>query len=354
MPHQLRIVLTILLAGCAGNHTTTTTVEPPPPTACTFTNPIAAGADPWVVKKDGFYYYVQSRDNAIWISKTQNLTDIGKGAVRVWSAPASGWNRTNIWAPELHFVDGRWYIYYAGGSGGPPFISQRSGVLEAATDDPQGAWTDRGMLYTGDDVAGQTDNKWAIDLTVDTIAGQLYAIWSGWEQNATTDKTPQQLYIARMSNPYTIASNRVMLSAPTASWEIGPELDLQEGPEVLRHGSDAFVVYSTRDSWLPSYALGQLRLTPGADPMNAASWTKSSGPVFTGAGAVYGVGHASFTTSPDGAESWIVYHTKTSTAPGWDRVVQMQKFGWSAGGAPDFGTPAQPGVRLAQPSGECR
>ena len=70
-------------------------------------------------------------------------------AKAVWSAPDTGWNRTNIWAPELHYAEGRWYIYYAGGRRGPPFTSQHAGVLQSASDDPFGPYTSRGMLYTG-------------------------------------------------------------------------------------------------------------------------------------------------------------------------------------------------------------
>lgn len=245
---------------------------------CTFTNPLGPGADPWVVRQGSAYYYAESRNNAIWVHKTGWLTTIMNDGVAVWTAPDSGWNHTNIWAPELHYIDGKWYIYYAGGSSGPPFITQHAGVLEAATDDPQGAYIDRGMLYTGDDIAGQTNNVWSIDLTVDRVGSQLYAVWSGWEQNATTDRTPQHLYIAKMANPYTISSNRAKISSPTASWEIGPELNLEEGPELLFHAGQTFIIYSARESWLPDYRLGATSSATGGSRAAAtrASRTSSS------------------------------------------------------------------------------
>ena len=87
--------------------------------------------------------------------------------------------------------------------------------------------------------------------------------------------------------------------------------------------------------------------------MDPASWTKS-GPVFTGTTSVHGVGHASFTKSPDGTEDWIVYHSKRSTTPGWDRVIRMQEFRWSTDGAPDFGTPVEPNRYIPMPSGQCQ
>ena len=210
------------------------------------------------------------------------------------------------------------------------------------------------MLYTGDDIAGGSNNVWAIDLTVHSINGQLYAVWSGWDQNAATDKTPQNLYIARMSSPTTISTNRVKLASPDQSWESGPELPLEEGPEFLEHNGNIFIIYSTNDSWLPSYQRGELRMTSAtADPLSASSYVKV-GPVFSGTTDVYGVGHASFTVSPDGTEDWIVYHSKKDPAPGWNRAIRTQKFTWNTDGSPNFGVPVPSSRALAMPSGQCK
>ena len=353
-PSTVAGALLAFTIGCAGG-TGANPVEPPPVPQCAFTNPLAPGADPWVVRQDGSYYYIRSRDNGIWISRSTKLSDVVTSQMtRVWAAPATGWNSMNVWAPELHFIDGRWYIYYAAGSSGPPFITQHAGVLESAGADALGPYTDRGALYTGDSLGTGQGDRWSIDLTVARINGQQYAIWSGWAQNASTDRTPQQLYIARMSNPWTISSNRVMLSAPVESWERGTELDLEEGPEVLQHDTSSFVLYSTRESWLKDYRLGQLRLaSTTADPMVPTNWTKS-GPVFSGTTGVFGVGHASFTTSPDNREAWVIYHSKVSETPGWDRVVRAQKFTWGTSGEPVFGTPVLTGEKTTKPSGECQ
>ena len=344
----LALLLPVLLgaANCGGS------AGPTSPNACTFTNPLANGQDPWVVRQGGYYYYVKSQGIQILVQRMANLTELGTSATPVWTAPDTGWNRTNVWAPELHYIDGRWYIYYAAGRAGPPYIYQHAGVLQSAGSDAMGPYVDKGMLYTGDSVATGAHNVWAIDLTVERLNGQLYAVWSGWADTASTDKTPQNLYIAPMSDPMTISGNRVLISAPTESWEVGTQLSLDEGPEFLLHGGQTFIIYSTNESWLPAYKLGQLRLTSGADPLNEASWVKS-GPVFTGTANVYGVGHASFTTSPDSTEDWIVYHSKVDPSPGWNREVRTQKFGWKADGSPDFGTPVASGQPIAVPSGKC-
>ncbi|HYW36391.1 MAG TPA: glycoside hydrolase family 43 protein [Balneolaceae bacterium] len=313
------------------------------------------GQDPWVIKHHDYYYFIESRNGGIYISRNKKLTNIKKHEKKIWTPPSHGWNQANIWAPELHFVHGKWYIYYAAApKAGSPFIHQRSGVLQSASKNPFGKWKNKGQLYTGNDIQDRTNNIWAIDLTVANIHHQLYAIWSGWRKNRDTDHTQQNLYIAKMKNPWTISSNRVKISSPTASWEQGPQLNLEEGPEVLKHKNKVFIIYSTQDSWLKTYKLGQLKLAgPKANPMDPSNWVKS-GPVFKGTKKVYGVGHASFTTSPDGAQHWIVYHTKADSTPGWDRRIEMKKFSWNKNGAPDFGTPPAPGETLKVPSGQCK
>ncbi|MCW3089912.1 MAG: glycoside hydrolase [Ferruginibacter sp.] len=320
-----------------------------------FTNPVANGADPWVIKHDLYYYTCQSsagtNGKGISVSKSAQLTKPGP-PVQVWNTPAAGWNSSLVWAPELHRIGNRWYIYYAAGKAGPPFIYQRSGVLESVTDDPQGKYIDKGMLKTGIDSNDSTGTVWAIDMTVSEIKGKLYGVWSGWEKNAVTDKTSQHLYIAEMSNPWTISTKRVKISCPDQPWERGGPLDLNEGPQFLKHNGEIFIIYSTRESWTPEYRLGQLRLKDTAGSvLDRGNWEKT-GPVFQGTDSVAGTGHACFTTSPDGKEWWIYYHAKKSVKPGWQRNVRLQKFTWRRDGSPDFGIPVPTATPMNVPAGE--
>ena len=308
----------------------------------TFTNPLRDGADPWITKYDGRYYTCFKSGRGIAVTESDDMTRFERERV-VWQPADSGaWNSFNIWAPELHRLRGKWYIYYAAAPvPGSPFTGQRTGVLECDT--PLGDYRDRGMLYTGDDPDGKTDNIWAIDMTIFEHRGELYAVWSGWERQRDTDATDQLLYIARMESPTRIGP-RILLSRPDQPWEQGDHISLQEGPSALRHGDDLFIVYSTRGSWSRHYKLGQLRLrTPDSDPLNPASWIKS-GPVFTGNDRIHGVGHASFTTSPDGREHWIYYHSKKDTVHNWGRDVRLQRFDFDATGNPRFGAARRAGA----------
>jgi len=253
-------------------------------------------------------------------------------------APAApAWNCAEVWAPELHFLEGRWYLYYAADAG--ENSSHRMGVLRARTDDPLGEWDDLGALDTG--------GRWAIDGTVLAQGGRLYFLWSGWPGD---HDGRQDLYIAPMANPAQVSGPPVLLSRAELPWETRA-MPIQEGPEVLSDGRSTLVVYSASGSWTEFYCLGGLVLTEGADPLVPASWTKLPAPLFEEDGEVYGPGHASFTLSPDGREWWIVYHAKTDTAHGWNRVVRAQSFTWKDG-LPVFGRPVPNGEDRPRPSGE--
>lgn len=274
----------------------------------------------------GFYYYSETRNQRhIYIRRSRSIEGIGEDrGVCVWSAPASGENSDHVWAPELHLIDGRWFIYYAADDGQNE--SHGMWVLESETSDPCGAYRCRGRLQTG---------GWAIDGTVLTLEDdRRFFIWSGWPGKINGQ---QNLYIAPMKDPVTVSGSRVLLASPDQSWE-RVAMPICEGPQVLRRNGDIFVVYSASGSWTADYCLGLLHHRSG-DVLNPANWSKH-GPVFKKTSKVWGVGHCSFVKSLSQNEDWIVYHAKSSKRPGWeDRDVHAKPFSWRSDGFPEFGQP---------------
>ncbi|HOO15240.1 MAG TPA: glycoside hydrolase family 43 protein [Candidatus Marinimicrobia bacterium] len=306
----------------------------------TFTNPVVTdGADPWVIRYQDVYYYCFATDDRIWISCSKNLHEIGLAEPKlVWQPPKGNPWSEELWAPELHFFDNKWYIYVAADDGANE--NHRMYVLESDNIDPQSHYVLVGKI------ADSTD-CWAIDGTVLEHRGHLYFIWSGWEGKVNVQ---QNLYIAPMSNPATISGDRVLISEPEYEWEkIGRPL-VNEGPEILKKNDKIHIIYSASGSWTDDYCLGQLTFT-GGDILSRESWSKNPRPVFSKTETVFGPGHASFVKSPDGREDWIVYHAAKYKGGGWDRDVRMQKFGWNSDDSPNFGAPVSAGVLLEVPSG---
>ncbi len=319
--------------------------------AVTFTNPIAPGADPWVVQHDGFYYWCASEhDLGVAVYRSDTLTEQGE-KVLVWRAPERGPHSQQIWAPELHRLDGRWYIYATASNGRNE--THRMIVLESVGEEPTSEFRFKAELYTGDEIATGRRNCWAIDGTILEYRGQRYLLWSGWQDG----RDEQWLYIATMENPWTISSNRVRLCANNDhAWERVNETEtsrgLNEGPQVLVRDGRVFVVYSASASWEITYKLGLLELARGADPMDPLAWRKHREPVFQRTARTWGVGHNCFVKSPDGQEDWIVFHAKVERKPNWKRVIHVQRFGWDAAGRPVFGQPLDAGVAILRPGGE--
>ncbi|GAA4314929.1 glycoside hydrolase family 43 protein [Mucilaginibacter gynuensis] len=313
----------------------------------TFTNPLLpAGPDPWNIYKDGYYYYTNSTGGNLVIWKTKDLTDLKSAEKKViWVPPTGKEYSKELWAPELHFIRGKWYMYFAADDGDNNH--HRMYVVENPSLDPmKGEWTFKGK------VADDT-NKWAIDGSVFENKGKLYMIWSGWEG----DKNGMQsIYIAEMSNPWTISSKRVKLSSPTYKWESNSGIGVlvNEGPEILAHGDKLYLIYSASGCWTDFYALGMLTASTKSNLLDVASWKKSAEPVFQQSpeNGVYAPGHNSFFKSPDGKEDWILYHANANAGDGCGnkRSPRAQKFTWNKDGSPNFGTPVKLGTALALPS----
>src|SRR5687767_820 len=85
----------------------------------TFTNPLLpSGADPWSIYKDGYYYYTNTIGNRIDIWKTKSLSDLETAERKtIWTPPTGTLYSKDIWAPEIHFIQGKWYVYFAADDG---------------------------------------------------------------------------------------------------------------------------------------------------------------------------------------------------------------------------------------------
>jgi GH43 family beta-xylosidase len=344
------ICTSVFLAGCA-----THGKEP----VETFTNPLLpAGADPWVVYEDGYFYYIKSQGRSLVLMKTPDITALAQAETKViWKAPEGTDHSKNLWAPEIQYMRGAWYVYYAADDGN--HHNHRLFVLENKNRDPfAGIFEMKARIKTD-----PADN-WAIDGSVFEHRGQLYLLWSGWE-TPKVDVETQRIYIARMSNPWTVSSNRVELNKPEFDWERNwdypaawtPEFPIyvNEGPQILTHGDKLHTVYSCSGCWTPYYALGMLTTHGDSDLMDPGVWFKSPEPVFQQSveNRVYATGHNCFFKSPDGTEDWILYHANDDPNDGCGnkRSPRAQRIEWQDDDMPDFGVALPTAQWIAKPSG---
>lgn len=308
------------------------------------TNPLVPQrADPWCYQHtDGFYYFtgsVPSYDR-IELIKATSLQELAFAEPRViWRKHDRGPMGCHIWAPELHHIDGRWYVYFAAGSA-ESIWDIRMYVLENAAEDPTGGvWIEKGEIRTNWE-------SFSLDATTFEHRGVRYLVWAQ-QDPAIAGNT--NLYIAEMENPWTIRGWQVMLSRPELPWETEGFL-VNEGPAVLKRNGRIFLTYSA-SATDHRYCMGVLTADEADDLLDPRSWVKSPRPVFQTSheSGHFGPGHNSFTTSADGSVDLLVYHARsyrdTIGDPLYDpnRHARVQRIDWAADGAPIFGAPVPDG-----------
>lgn len=307
-------------------------------------------ADPWCYRHtDGYYYFTATvpEYDRIELRRSRSLADLGTAAGRViWNKHENGPMSHHIWAPEIHFINGKWYIYFAAGRA-DAIWAIRMYVLECTGDDPlSDRWQERGQLKT-------QWESFSLDATTFEHRGARYLVWA--------QKDPQiqgntNLYIARMNSPWSITGPQVMLTRPEFAWEqVG--FWVNEGPAVLMRNNRLFLTYSA-SATDHNYCMGLLTASEQADLLDPLSWGKSSAPVFKSSPAhrQYGPGHSCFTQSPEGRDL-LMYHARSyrdidgDPLNNPDRHTRIQPLHWQQDGTPDFGEPVANGPQSAGAAG---
>ncbi|WP_336788017.1 glycoside hydrolase family 43 protein [Paenibacillus sp. MMO-177] len=297
-------------------------------------------ADPWIYKhEDGFYYFTASvpEYDRIEVRRSNTIAGLALSEpVVAWRKHESGMMSANIWAPEIHYIEGRWYIYFAAArttETNEGLFDHRMFVLENASTNPlEGEWVEKGQIKT-------MWESFALDATTFEHRGTRYLVWA---QKDPDIKGNSNLYIAPMANPWTLAADGVMLTKPEHDWEVIGFL-VNEGAAVVKRDGRIFISYSG-SATNHHYCMGLLEASEEADLMNPDSWTKSPQPVLKTdeARGLYGPGHNSFTKSEDGKDDILVFHARTYKEiigdPLYDpnRHTFIRKLEWSPEGKPVF------------------
>ena len=268
-------------------------------------------ADPFVTRVDGKYYFTASVPayDSIVLRCSDTLSGLADAPeTELWHKHESGPMSKHIWAPELHRIDGVWYIYFAGGEA-EDIWKIRPYVLKCEGADPmKDKWVECGKMKPADDDPFSFE-AFSLDMTVFEDAGEWYCVWA---EKVGVGKQISNLYIAKLESPTKLKSVQVLLTTPDYDWERG-DFWVDEGPGMLKHGDDLFLTFSANDTGV-NYCVGMLHAKSGSDLLDPLSWTKGRHPVLSSdyEKGIYGPGHNSFTKSEDGADV-MVYHARTET-----------------------------------------
>ncbi|WP_433538403.1 family 43 glycosylhydrolase [Micromonospora sp. CA-249363] len=314
--------------------------------AVNYTNPLVnQRADPHIFRHtDGYYYLTATvpQYDRIVLRRATTLQGLATAAeTTIWSRHTSGEMGAHIWAPEIHFINNRWYVYFAAGRTDDVWRI-RMYVLESGNANPlTGGWIERGRITTPWDT-------FSLDASTFVANGVRYLTWAQQEPGISTNSN---VYLARMgANPWQITGTVTRLVVPTYAWETRG-YRVAEGPAVIQRDGRLFLTYSA-SATDANYCLGMLSASATANLLDAASWSKSPNPVFATSAATgqYGPGHNSFTVSEDGQSDILVYHDRNYRDISGDplndpnRRTRIQKLYWNADGTPNFGIPVPDGA----------
>lgn len=298
-------------------------------------------ADPYIYRHtDGTYYFTASVPayDRIALRHADSLAGLADAQeVTVWKKHSWGAMSEHIWAPELHFLDGKWYLYFAAGEKANKW-KIRPYVLECRGEDPMtGTWLERGkMKRAGEDPFSFA--AFSLDATIFENKGKRYYVWA---EKVGVGKQVSNLYIAEMETPCSLKTVQVLLTTPDYDWErVG--FWVNEGPAVIKRGGKIYLTYSASETGI-AYCMGMLTADENSDLLDPASWTKERYPVLASCEekGIYGPGHNSFTTDEEGNDI-LVYHARTEKEIEGDplynpnRHAMLMKIRWDENGKPVF------------------
>lgn len=302
---------------------------------------IAQRADPYVVKDaSGSYYFTASVPayDSIVLRKSDTLEGLAQAEeTEIWHKHESGPMSKHVWAPEMHFLFGKWYVYFAAGEK-DDIWKIRPYVLECQGPDPmKDAWVELGKMQRADEDEFSFE-AFSLDATILENKGNYYYIWA---EKTGVGRQISNLYIAQMESANKLKTVQVLLTTPDYDWE-RHGFWVNEGPAVLKRNGKIFVTYSASDTGV-NYCIGMMSVSEDAELLDPRAWKKERYPVLKtdAEKGIYGPGHNSFTVDGEGNDI-MVFHARTETEIVGDplynpnRHAMLMKFGWDADGNPVF------------------
>lgn len=283
-----------------------------------YKNPfIPERADPFITRShEGIYYFTASFPakgdelhgyDRIILRQSNTVKGLCDAQEKtIWKAHESGIMSRHIWAPELHFIGGRWYIYFAAATSEnkwdiKPYVLRCTGT--SPYNDP---WEELGAVQkTAEDEL--SFRCFSLDMTYFEHKGKHYLIWAQIEGCSS-------LFMAETSEetPWILSSPPILLSKPEYEWEKVVH-KVNEGASVLKTDNKIYIFFSASGTG-SEYCMGRLEADKKSCLMKSESWTKLPVPVLSTKDIIgeEGPGHNSFVTDENG-ELLLIYHARPSS-----------------------------------------
>ena len=300
-----------------------------------FANPVIKGApgedhgDPFIIKYlDDFYLYHSGETagrRGISVHRSQDLVHWEFQGYAL-EAAESGWAYSDLWAPEVVYERGTFYMYVSATSrssgrrgrwdvGGGDDDARRIGVARATSP--------LGPFVLDEEPLSET---WSIDAhPFRDDDGTLWLFYS-----VRTDETRRRgaegtgTVVDRLLAPDRLEGRPTRVTFPSQRWE-GPYGDWywNEAPYVLKRRGTYFQLYSGGFFDDASYAVGI-----ATAPSPRGPWRKyRRNPILRGRTPIHGPGHNSIVYGPDAATPYAVYHGYVGDERG--RKIHIDRLRWA-------------------------
>lgn len=280
-----------------------------------YPNPfIPQRADPYITKgKDGYYYFTASYPafydvlhgyDRIILRRSKTVSGLASAEEKtIWLSHEEGIMARHIWAPEIHFIGGKWYVFFAAGDSDGVW-NIRPYVLQCEGNDPYNdPWTEKGKMQAleADKISF---NSFSLDMTYFEHRGKHYLIWAEIIGDSS-------LFMAQINpdEPWKLTSMPVLLTKPEYDWE-KVRHRVNEGASVLKTDDKVYVFFSASGTGA-EYCMGRLCCNSDADLMNPDCWNKTPHPVLSTEDLTgeTGPGHNSFVVDEE-CSLLLVYHAR--------------------------------------------
>ncbi len=269
-----------------------------------FNNPLKVSlADPFVYYEDGLYYLYgtdQARASSYGFPVLTS-TDLVNWQFRDYAfhKTEDSWTQLHYWGPEvLKISEGRYYMYFNGSPNTEPDPPFNMHLCVAVSDSPLGPFKElKAPFYKAPEPDEAIDQNIFIDEN-----GCGYLVYT----QVTSGRN--EIRVAKLKdNLLELETEPELIIIPTEPWESRPwnGHKVTEGAYMFRRGDYYYLLYTANDFQDPFYSIGY---ATSRDPLGP--WLKYEGnPILAKTDSVHGPGNGMLIDSPDGEETFIIYHT---------------------------------------------
>ncbi|MFV0378652.1 MAG: glycoside hydrolase family 43 protein [Mangrovibacterium sp.] len=272
-------------------------------------------ADPYILNYEGKYYlYGTGGRQGIRVYQSDDLAN-WSGAVGATDGfaldSAHVWGNHSFWAPEVYFIDGKFYMFYS--------VMEHLAIAESES--PLGPFI-------------QNEKK-PLHLDIREIDSHLFIDTDGKKYLYFVRFTGgNEIWMAEMLDDLSGIKEQTLTRCFGASepWERTarkPVARVAEGPFMLKHNNLYYLFYSANHFKSQDYAVGYAISESPFGPFRKYE----NNPVLVGDGqTIFGTGHHSFFKSNSG-QMYIVYHSHKSGESVQPRTSCLDRCGFENDGS---------------------